>query len=638
MARASTSKIFVETTQDFGLYETQNIQIIDGLLFNQYKIIKMCEYYSNSKYLFGNKDEMNRDKPFYNIVNFRVTIAKTATDLDIKDIQIGSDDPEHYVHSMLLQKEGYEWMKSVDYGQTLNERGQTRAKYGGVLVKRVFGDDDELNIETVDWRNVATDQVDTLGGAIIETHYMTPQELMKKQGVWDAGGDDVLKQAIIASKKVYAKGAKYALKNEQHNTDRIVVREVTGRYPASYLAEFNNETEDPDDEDEYRYTLQHYFFADINNKEFRFFGEELSDDAFQYKYLPWEKMPGRALGRGVIEDSEEAQVWTNDSVVSEKNATDIGGKVLISTTSKKVGGNILELDNGHIFELENGTELNAANLEPAAIGEYQNQIDRWKAQADDATSSYDANSGKQPPADTPYSQTALLNQVAAKPFDYRREEAGIFETEIWDEWIIPHLVKKLYKGHILATDFSDEELQVIDGTFSKWRVNAKVLEQIGSGKIVSYEQYQAAIQLDMVTMKGKKRFLQIPDGFFDDVQAKVTVLTTGEQKNKAAILQSLSTILGEVMQTYNAQTNSFAVLENPVMARIFGTILELSGAGISPASLGIGGNQAQTPAQGAPTGQPQAPQAQPTGQSGNPMLLAAPSPVQAAGPAQSVSA
>lgn len=629
MARSNTSQIFTETIQDYGMYETQNIQIIEGLLFSQYKIIKMCEYYSNSKYLFGNKDELNRDKPFYNIVNFRVTIAKTATDLDIKDIQIGSDDPNHYVHSMLLQKEGYEWMKATDYGLALNERGQTRAKYGGVLVKKVM-EEGELKIDTVDWRNVATDQVDTLGGAIIETHYMTPQELMDKQGIWNAGGDDILKEAIIASKKTYAKGAKYSLKNEQHNTDRIVVREVTGRYPASYLYEFNNDQEYiADDTDEYRYTLQHYFFADINNKEFRFFGEEMKDEDFQYKYLPWERMPGRALGRGVIEDSEEAQVWTNDAVVSEKLATDIGGKVLVSTTSKTVGGNILELDNGHIFELENGTEIHAENLEPAAIGEFQNQIDRWKAQADDATSSYDANSGKQPPADTPYSQTALLNQVAAKPFDYRREEAGIFETEIWNEWIIPHLIKKLYSGHILATDFTDEELQMIDGSFSRFRVNEKVWEQIGANKIVSYEQYQSAVQLDMASMKGSKRFLQIPDGYFDDIQAKVTVLTTGEQKNKAAILQSLSTILGEVMQTYNAQTNTFAVLENPVMARIFGTILELSGAGISPSSLGIGGNQAQTPAQGqAPTGQPQAAQTQPASPSGSAMPLAAPSPIQ----------
>lgn len=611
MAKTQTSEIFKQTMEDYGLYETQNIQIVPGLLYNQFKIIKMCEFYSNSKYLNGNQDEMQREKPFYNIVNFRVTLAKTATDLDIKDIQIGSDDPQHYVHSMLLQKEGYEWMKNVNYGDSLNKRGQVRAKYGGVLVKRTYDEEGEMHIDGVDWRNVATDQVDILGGGIIETHYMSSQEIMRKAGVWD---EVECRAAIIAAAKAYGKSAKYDLNDEQHNTNRVIVKEVTGEYPASYLGEFLNDSDAIySDDDDYRYTLQHYFFADVNGKEFRFFGEELTEEQFQYNYLPWEEMPGRGLGRGITEDSEEAQVWTNDAVIGEHTATDIGGKVLISTDSKQVGSNILEIDNGRIFEIETGKSINALNLEPAAIGEFENQITRWKAQVDDATSAYDANSGKQPPADTPYSQTALLNQVAAKPFDYRREEAGIFETRLWEKWVIPHLIKQLYASHLLATDFTDEELDVIDTTFARWNVNQKVMDAIMSGKIVDADQYKTAIDTFKAQMKGKRRFLEIPEGFFDDVEAKVTVMTTGEQKNKAAILQSLSTILSTVMESYNQQTGKFAVLEDPIMARIFGTILELSGAGISPISLGIGGNSAQTPQGVAPVGQPAPPAANPTG-------------------------
>lgn len=72
---------------------------MEGLTFSQWKTIRMCEFYSNSRYLgsFGgmtsngvlienrNQDELGRDAPFYNIVNFRVTIAKVATDLDVKE-------------------------------------------------------------------------------------------------------------------------------------------------------------------------------------------------------------------------------------------------------------------------------------------------------------------------------------------------------------------------------------------------------------------------------------------------------------------------------------------------------------------------------------------------------------------------
>lgn len=615
-------KIYEHTKELLGDYETRPVEILNGLMFYQAQMIKTCEYYSNSKYLGGNKDELQRDKPFYNIVNYRVTLAKVATDLDIKDITIGSDNPTHYIHSMLLQKEGYEWMKKVNYGQTLNERGQTRAKYGGVLVKKVMRDK-ELYVDTVDWRNVATDQVDIESGAIVETHYMTPVEIMAKSDVWN----DCLDFVKAIEKNQRTNVSKYDQKQEQHNTDRGIVYEVTGQFPVSYLADANGEP--VSDEMDYQYRLQHYFVGDVNGKGFLLFAEQMKEKDFPYKYLPWERMPGRALGRGVIEDSEEAQVWTNDSVINEKNAMDLAGKVVLKTTSKQVGANILEIDNGRIFEMEDGKELDVLNMEPSALGEFNNQIERWKTQADDATSSYDANSGKQPPADTPYSQTALLNQVAAKPFDYRREEAGIFETEIWEDWILPHLIKKLYKGHLLATDFTQEELDVIDNTFATWSVNQKAIDAILSGKIVNAQSYQSAIATFKATMKGKRRFLEIPEGFFDDIEAKITVLTTGEQKNKAAILQSLSTIMGDVMQSYNPQTGDFAVLTNPVMARIFGTILELSGAGISPSSLGIG---AQTPTQGsqAPSGQPPAPQTAPQGTVGTPSAVQAlPQPVAA---------
>jgi hypothetical protein len=593
-------KIYNEVKDLLGNYETRPVEIIPGLYFNQYKTIKMCEFYANSKYLGGKTDELQggyfeRDKPFYNIVNFRVTLAKVATQLDIKDVQITSDNPSHYIHSMLLQKEAYEWMKVTNFENFLNEMGQTRAKYGGVLVKRTFVKNDdgeeELVIEVEDWRNTATDQVKVLDGAIIVTHYMTPSQLMAKDGVWDN-----VREFIQANEKAMTKASKYDQKHEQHNTDRAIVYEVTGEFARAFLKDFHNE--ELEDDDEYNYENMHYFIGDVNGKPYPLFGEIQSKKDFQYKYLDWEKMPGRALGRGVIEDAEEAQVWTNDSVINEKNAMDLAGKVVIKTTSKTAGANILEVDNGRIFELEQGEEFDSVSLEPSAIGEFENQITRWKAQADDATGSYDANTGKQPPANTPFAQTEMLNQVGDKPLDYRRGEAGKFLTEIFDDWVVPFLVKKLYAGHLLPTDFTQEELEVIDQTFATWSVNQKAIEAILSGKILTAGAYQTAIATYRANLKGSRRFLEIPEGFFKDVEAQVTVITTGEQKNKAAILQSLSTILADVQQTYNPQTGTFAVLENPVMARIFGTILELSGAGISPVSLGIG---MQSPTQGAGT-------------------------------------
>lgn len=572
-------KIFQELKEFQKQYET-SINIVDGLTFSQKKQLRVAEFYSNSRYIGDgtqdsnigfNKDEMNRDIPFYNIVNYRVTLAKVGTDLDIKDVQITSDNPMHNVKSMLLQHAAYEWMKETNFSLFLNEFGYIRPKYGGSLVKRTKGKDDDgketLQLDVTEWKNTTTNQKDISGGNKVECHYMSPIDLMEKEDAWD----DV-REAVKAMKK------------DKKNYGEAEVYEIRGQFPKSVLNDAQ-EIEDESDDDEYIYTYQRYFVATIGKKEFIFLAEEYDEN--DYKYLPWEKMSGRALGRGVIEDSEQAQIWTNDSVQNERNAMEFAGKVGIKTTSKKLGNSILEHDNGRIYELEANEILEAVSFAPTALGEFQTQIDRWKAQADLSTSAVDATTGEQPPANTPYSTTALLNQVASKPLDYRREEAGIFITEIFEDWVIPFLIRRLKKGNTLVSDYSQDELKVIDDSFIAFEVNQKVKELVLEGKIVTQDDYDQAIEGYRSLLSGSRRYIEYPDGYFDDINAKVTVVVTNEQRNKAATLTSLSEILKTVISSFNPQTGKFGVLEDPVLSKILSQIVELSGA-ISPVALGIG--------------------------------------------------
>ncbi len=570
-------KIYQELDDIKTTYEGGSSEKISGLYRSPFQIIKMCEYYSNSRYMQSNplgiynRDPLGRDMPFYNIVNFRVSLAKTATDLDIKDIQIISDNPKHQVQSMLLNRSAYEWMKSEHFGATLNKMGSTRPKYGGYLLKKTM-EDGKLCIDVVDWTKVYTDLTDIMGGSIVELHTMSPVALKKKDGVWD-DIDDVL--------RAY-KGAK---KKDQPN--KIDVFEITGEFAKSVFK--NYKEEQSTDADEFEYSLQKYFIAEVGGKKFPLYGEELSGSMEDYyEYLSWEDQ-SLDLGRGVIEDSEEAQVWTNDAVVNEKNAMDLAGRVGIKTNSKKLGSNILEHDHGKIYELGQNEDINAFNLAPSALGQYQNQIEKWKVQANDATSSYNSQTGEQPPAGTPYSQTALLNQVGSKPFDYKREEWGIHLTKIFENWVIPYLIKKLKKPHTLvSSDFTDVELEKIDESIANTTVNQSLVSMVLNDEEISpdLQQTMTTGAKDSLKKQGKKRYIEIPEKYFDDIEAKVTVVTTGEQKNKAVILQSLSTILQTVQASFNPTNGTFGVLEDPTLKKIFDEIVELSGTGISPVSLG----------------------------------------------------
>ena len=591
MKNTNQYKIFGEVAEIKTNYETSSLEKVSGLRRSQYETIKMCEYYSDSRYLGANNNQgsningQGRPVPFYNIVNYRVALAKTATDLDIKDIQIVSDNPEHQVHSMLLNREAYEWMKDSNFSLTLNKMGYTRPKYGGYLIKKCFNDEGELDIQVVKWTNVITDQNDILGGAIIETHHMSPVEINSKQDVWD-NTIDVLK----AFKKIKA----------ADRPTSIDVYEVTGEFPKCILKDAKGEEES--DEDEYLYSLQRYFIADLDGEQFLLSSEELKGEMTDYyEYLTWEDN-GYGLGRGVIEDSEEAQVWTNDAIINESIAMALAGRIGIKTTSKKLGNNILEHDHGKIYELEPNTDINSFNLAPSALGQYQNQIEKWRSQADNVTSSFNAVTGETPPSGTPYSQTALLNQVATKPFDYKREEWGIHLTKVFTEWVIPYLVKKIKKEHILVSEFSDTELEMIDEAFVNMNSNNDIKEAILRGETPTPEDQPAVMAKyeKHIKKQGKKRFIEVPDDFFKDVEAKVTVITTGEQKNKAVILQSLSSIMATVIQSFNPTTGEFGVLKDPTLSKIFNQILELSNAGLSPVSIGKGAMPTKQVAQ-APT-------------------------------------
>ena len=539
----------------------EDIELVNGLTFSQRDTIRTIEFYSNSQYLSGNKDGLGREKPFYNICNYRVTVAKTATDLDVKDIKFEPDSLKYAVPTMIYNRELFKYLKEINFSQTLNEYGHTRPKYGGVLVKKT-----KDGIEIAEWKNIENDPVDVLGGAIVETHYLQPSEVAEKLDSW-YNVQDFMKAHTRAHKNKPA---------------RMIVKEITGEFPVSF---------DPDEEDteenQMRFKTMCFYVGIVNKKKFYLYKEDLKDIRDKYRYSPWEKIPGRGLGRGIVEDGTEAQVWTNDAVIAAKNATDLTTKVVLITDSQKISGNaITGVDSGHIFQVTKGDTMTAVNLGPSKLPEIQNLVELWKQQYDASASTYDANTGEAPTAGTPYSQTALLNQVANSPFEFRREESGIFWNEILNDWMFLELKKRIKKAHYLVSEFDADELKMIDEDIRTFNQNRMKLDKVLEGQVPTIEDEMGmnmAVDKALTTL-GSKREIEIPEGYLD-IEGKITANITGELKNKSAILQSLDSILKTVVASFNPNTGQYAVLQDPVLSKIFAQIVESAGVPFSSAQL-----------------------------------------------------
>lgn len=538
---------------------------VSGLIRNPKDVITTVEFYTSSQYQSGSRDELGREKPFYNVCNYRVTTAKTATDLDVKDIKFEPDSLKFSVQAMLINKELYKWMKEKNFSKTLNEIGYVRPKYGGVLVKKNKVDG-ELEIGVVDWTNVEFDPSDIIGGAIIETFWLQPSELAANTEWYNVS--EVLQAHNKANKNKPAK---------------IEVKEISGEFPESMYPDNEN---NPDYVDNGKYARMCFYIAIVGNKKYLLYREY--EKEIRYKYLPWEAI-GNGLGRGIVEDGFESQVWQNDAMISMKNAMELSGKVILGTDSNKISGNVITgVDNGHIFQFEPGRTLTSLNLSASSLPQFQNIIELWDSQYNRSASTFDANTGEAPTAGTPYSQTALLNQVANSPFEYRREEYGIFLNEVLNDWVYPEVKRRILKGHVLVSDYDDEELAIIDEAIANSHVNNVMFERMMDMDIENPENIPTPEEQSAMTSSiigglnryGKKREIEIPEKFLD-VKGSLTCNITGELKNKAAVLQSLSTIAKDIQASFNPNTGQYAALQDPMLSKIYGQIIEMSGVPLS---------------------------------------------------------
>lgn len=553
-----------------------------GLIFSQKKVVRMIEFYTNSRYLMSQKDELGREKPFYNIVNAMCDVENAAKDIDTKDIQATSDDGEHYTEAFLLSKDIYEWMKATNFAKTLNDMRDMHTRYGSLLVKKWIEYDEDgkpiLKIGMPEWKNTITDQRNIPKRPIIEIHYMTPMEILMKKGVWMDDKIDALIEKYATDKALAGKD--------------IPIYEVRGEFPVSFYKEVMANSDDPiTKEDKSDFTYQLYYFAGTVSEKPQTTDDLLSSDLTPlycenktervYKYLARKSRAGRGFGVGVVEEGEEAQVWTNDTVLKQYRAMEYTTKVVGQSASKKLKGRnmLTEVDDGQILEHEDNKPITALSLLPAGgLNQYAGLIDQWFSQFERATSAYAMQRGEVTTKNFRLQSMAL--QQSGAVFNDLQEDMGIFITEIFTDWIMPFLGKQLNTAHILSHQFSIEELNEIDKNFSTYYANSQAKKLILMGKIVSADQYQQMLQAATQVIGKTKthRFLQVPKDYYKKFKAKITVNITGEQRNKAVALEALTNIMA--LYTKNPQ-----IAQDPVLTQIFMKIVELSGAGISPVTL-----------------------------------------------------
>lgn len=558
-------------------YSRAKTERVEGNYFKPYEVIKTVEYYTDSKYLNGQQDELGRDKPFYNIINYRLNTAYKATPFATKDIQLVPDGGENTMKVSLLSKELHDWFKEVNYDATIDKMRYVRPKYGELIVKKVEKEG-TLDIQVVDMRNIVVDPTE-LYNTFIEIHYVSPSKLSKMKGKWNHV------EEILEEKNLKTTTVTNAIGSESEvSIDQYEIHEVYGEFPESMIKEDGDETE---------YKLYRVYMC----------GEYILDarevDDFPYKNLSWEELGGRSLGRGVVEDGFEAQVWSNDAVLKERDMMEHAAKPVFVTDDDEVEDNILmDYDSGQIVHVNDGRKLTLLNNVPSSLPQIQSILNKWDAQYERTSSSFESVTGENMPSRTPFRTVAMLQQAGSSSFEEKNKAFGIFQKELIYDWVLPYLIKKLKKEHILVAEFTKEEMEDYLDDFATYEVNQFLRDQTLKMNNISKEDMGVLMEAAKSQAKSK-RAMRIPEGYYDNIKTKVDILTTGENMDKQAMFESLNNLMMTVAQ--NPQ-----IMTDPALSKLFGKIIDLSGVGVTlpelTNQLNVEQNQPTLPGQSNPGG------------------------------------
>lgn len=553
------------------------IEIVDGLQFNQYDTIKKIHKYYQSHYVDGDYETINGitlKKVFFNINKWRCDVATKMLDLDVKDFMFIADNPHVEEKVKLFEKELKLWLKKSRMGKVLNDIARELPMCGSVVVRKVPG-----GAEVVDLRKLMNDpSARSLEKAryVILRHDMTASDLREMEGKWN-DTDIVIDRYCSLTTKSYEDASGL---NQSLGSPFAEVYETFQEVPENWLdGEFYyDQTKDSRNFVKARFIVAGIdsYSTDTNTGAITtenglvLFSEEVKQ--LPMKEIHYSRVRGRWLGMGVVEDTFEDQRIVNKVKDAELRAYELSNLILFQTPDELVHKNLMaDVVNGDMLKAKN--PINRLDNTNKALAEGQAISQAYELHADRMTFSQDVIRGEQPPAST--TATAVVNQVqqAASVYDFKREDFSLGLEEFMEDLVYPEAKKDLRKAHQFRFSGDANELDRVRNKY----FNSQSFNLMQQGVMPLDEvEMETAKQNFMKDMQeqGGRVFMDVEDNWYNDVIGQFQLEISGESKNVQAQLAygvQLLQILG----------SNPAIIENPVTRLALFKVLQGMGMSLS---------------------------------------------------------
>ncbi len=544
----------------------KEIPINDSWSWSMYTHIKTSDLYNNSQLI--NND--NRDfKPVKNITRPILNIQHRTEDIEVKDVQIYVNDAANY-HLSFLVKKYHDDVFTVenDIDTFFDELNVSRIDFGGGLSKQL----NKPCPEVVPLQSIAfCDQTDLLSGPIGIKHYYSPDQLLdmgaKGWGDEKNGATATLEQVIALCRDQKKVG-----ENKQ-------IAKTPGRYVEVYEVHGNlpKKFANPDD-DSGLYETRMFIVAMYQKKDSDQRGGVILYTALEsespFKLIKRDPVWGRALGFGGAEELFEPQVWTNYDMIRMQDMLDAASKTILKYTGPGMVNRtkIKDMDNLDVFELGVGEDLSQVDSFPRNLRLFSESIASWEQHAQQMGAATDALFGDNPTAGTPFKLQQQVVQQGLGLHEYRRGQYAKHLEEIYNDWIIPHIEKKICEGATFLSELSLEETQYVMDCVVTNLANKRIVEMVLAGEQPTNDEIDLFKQLVRTEFKkkGNKHFIEILKGEFKDKPLAVKVTVKGKSKDLSGRVDSLVNVFRQIIANP-------AVLQIPAMSSLFNQIIEASG-------------------------------------------------------------
>lgn len=544
----------------------QKIPVFQDWEWSMAEHIRTSMFYKYGRLLTGNTD----DKPVKNIVRPILNLAYRAEDIDVKDITIYVDDADKYHLSLLVKKYHDEvFIKETKLDDFFDEVKEEKIDFGGALIQKTS---DAKPIK-VPLQSIAfCDQSNILGAPFAIKLSLSPDELMEmKEKGW---GDKANNATISVDEAILL--AEYEKEKDKKLERKI---QTPGKYIDVYLVwgVMPNRFIKANDE---KFSLQLHFITFLQlqdgQKVGHTFFSAFDKEKKRFKFVNRDKVYGRALGYGGIEELFEAQAWTNSSLIWKTDMLRAASKMVMQTADAGVVARhptgLKNLENWEVIEHEEGKPITQVNTTPVNITLFNNAINEWEAYAQRVGSATDPLLGEEPKAGTPFRLQERVVIEGKGIHEYRREKYARFIEEIYQDWIIPYISKELTKDTQFLATLTPDELEFIAINLVTKKVNDLIIERILNGDIPTQEELQTfreQMKTDFLT-GGNKRFINILKDELKNVPLRVKVDIAGAQKNLGLVVDKLSNIFRQIFINPT-------ILQDPRAQKVFNKILEYSG-------------------------------------------------------------